>query len=182
MRASTPFAADTGSDVDPRLETLAASAFDNVYHVGHLVPDLAPAMHALGIGMHITWAPPFEMHSGFSRPDGSVDDQAVRIAFSTSGPPYLELIEVVGATDSIFAEPRLGGMHHVGYYAQRWRDDVARLQDDGWELERTGSGVAFLRDPRSGLRVEVVSVKGRDFLTRILSGDMGSQYPLTERP
>ena len=168
--------------MDPRLETLAASAFDNIYHVGHLVPDLRPAMRSLAGAMQITWAPPFEMRSGFARPDGSTDDQTVRIAFSASGPPYLELIEVVAAADSIFAEPKVGGMHHLGYYAQYWRDDVARLQDDGWELERTGAGVAFLRDPHSGLRVEVVSAKGRDFLTRILSGQMAETYPLTERP
>ena len=168
--------------MDPKLETLAAAAFDNVYHVGHLVPDLWSAMQSLAGALQITWAPPFEMRSGFTRPDGSADDQTVRIAFSTSGPPYLELIEVVAAADSIFAEPKLGGMHHVGYYAQRWRDDVARLQDDGWELERTGAGVAFLRDPRSGLRVEVVSFKGRDFLTRILDGAMAREYPLAERP
>jgi Glyoxalase/Bleomycin resistance protein/Dioxygenase superfamily len=168
--------------MDPRLETLAASAFDNIYHVGHLVPDLALAMQSLSGAMQITWAPPFEMRSGFVRPDGSPDDRSVRIAFSTSGPPYLELIEVVAAADSIFAEPSSGGMHHVGYYAQRWRDDVARLQDDGWELERTGAGVAFLREPRSAMRVEVVSFKGRDFLTRVLDGEMARLYPLTENP
>lgn len=168
--------------MDPTLETLAASAFDNVYHVGHLVPDLLLAMQTLADAMQITWAPPFEMRSGFTRPDGSADDQIVRIAFSTSGPPYLELIEVVAAADSIFAEPKLGGVHHMGYYAQRWRDDVARLQNDGWELERTGAGVAFLRDPRSGLRVEVVSFKGRDFLARVLDGEMARLYPLTEIP
>ena len=168
--------------MDPRLETLAAAAFDNVYHVGHLVPDLILAMDTLAGSMQITWAPPFEMRSGFNRPDGSADDEPVRIAFSTAGPPYLELIEVVPVADSIFAEPRFGGVHHVGYYAARWRDDVARLQDDGWELERTGAGVAFLRDPRTGLRVEVVSFKGRDFLTQILDGEMATQHPLTERP
>ncbi len=129
--------------MDPRLETLAASAFDNVYHVGHLVPDLLPAMQTLADAMQINWAPPFEMRSGFVRPDGSADDRTVRIAFSASGPPYLELIEVVAAADSIFAEPKLGGMHHVGYYAQRWRDDVARLQDDGWELDARVQGSRF---------------------------------------
>ncbi|MGP4057128.1 VOC family protein [Mycobacterium sp. 4D054] len=166
--------------MDPRLEMLAASSFDNVYHLGHVVPDLLTGMESLAGGMQITWAPPFEMRSGFTRPDGSADDQTVRLAFSTSGPPYLELIEVVAAADSIFAEPKLGGLHHVGYYAQRWRDDVARLQDDGWVLERTGAGVAFLRDPRTGLRVEVVSFKGRDFLSRVLSGEMARQFPLTD--
>ena len=55
------------------------------------------------------------------------------------------------------------------------------MQDEGWELERTGAGVAFLRDPRSGLRVEVVSFKGRDFLAQVLSGEMARAHPLTER-
>jgi hypothetical protein len=168
--------------MDPKLETLAASAFDNVFHVGHLVPDLLVAMQTLSEAMQITWAPPFEMHSGFVRPDGSDDNQLVRIAFSNSGPPYLELLEVVAVEGSIFAEPASGGMHHVGYYAERWRDDVARLQEQGWVLERTGPGVAFLRDPRTGLRVEVVSFKGRDFLMQILSGEMAKAHPLTERP
>jgi len=168
--------------MDPTLNTLAAAAFDNVYHIGHVVPDLSAAMQTLGSSLQITWAPPFEMRSGFTRADGSADDQPVRIAFSMSGPPYLELIEVVAAADSIFAEPKLGGVHHVGFYAQRWRDDTARLQGDGWELERIGAGVAFLRDPASGLRVEVVSFKGRDFLTRVLNGEMGAAHPLTERP
>ncbi|MGW0157894.1 VOC family protein [Mycobacterium sp. NPDC003323] len=168
--------------MDPTLHTLAEATFDNVYHVGHLVPDLAIAMQTLAGAMQITWAPPFEMRSGFTRPDGSPDDQTVRIAFSSSGPPYLELIEVVAVHDSIFAEPSRGGMHRIGYYGARWRDDVARLQDDGWVLERTGAGVAFLRDPRTGMRVEVVSFKGRDFLTRILDGQMARDHPLTERP
>lgn len=168
--------------MDSTLATLAASAFDNVYHVGHLVPDLTEAMESLSAAVQISWAPPFEMRSGFTRPDGSPDDNAVRIAFSTGGPPYLELIEVVADPDSIFAEPVHGGMHHLGYYAQRWRDDVARLQGQGWELERTGAGVAFLRDPRSGMRVEVVSFKGREFMTRILNGAMAQDHPLTGRP
>jgi catechol 2,3-dioxygenase-like lactoylglutathione lyase family enzyme len=177
-----PSAAGSGSDVDPASAALAAAAFDNAYHVGHVVPDLLGAMASLSDALQLTWAPPFEMRSGFTRPDGTPDDQSVRIAFSTSGPPYLEVIEVVAAPDSIFAEPRRGGLHHVGYYAQRWRDETARLQAGGWELERTGAGVAFLRDPRSGLRVEVVSVKGRDFLTRVLDGEMARRFPLTGRP
>jgi hypothetical protein len=167
--------------MDPTLATLAPAPFENVFHVGHLVPDLLIAMKTLARDMQITWAPPFEMRSGFARPDGTADDQVVRIAFSNAGPPYLELIEVVAAADSIFAVPALGGMHHVGYYAERWRDDVARLQEEGWEVERVGAGVAFVRDPRTGLRVEVVSFKGRDFLTRVLSGEMGREFPLSER-
>lgn len=164
------------------LDHLSTSAFENVFHIGHLVPDLLAAMEILGRSMQLTWAAPFEMNTGFERPDGSADDQPVRIAFSNQGPPYLELIEIVPVAGAIFAEPAAGGMHHFGYYAQRWRDDVARLVDDGWELERTGAGVAFVREPGTGTRVEVVSYKGRDFLRQVLSGAMARAHPLTERP
>jgi hypothetical protein len=164
------------------LDKLSASPFENLFHIGHLVPDLLTAMEILGRSMQLTWAPPFEMRSGFTRPDGSADDHPVRIAFSNQGPPYLELIEIVPFPEAIFAAPAAGGMHHYGYYASRWRDDVARLVDDGWELERTGAGVAFVRDPRTGTRLEVVSHKGRDFLTHVLDGQMARAHPLTERP
>lgn len=164
--------------MDPTLRTLAPTAFENVYHVGHLVPDLRQAMDVLGRRLQITWAAPFEMESGFETGDGRPDSDVVRIAFSQQGPPYLELIEVVARPGSIFAEPSAGGVHHLGYYAERWRDEVARLVADGMEVERRGSGVAFVRDPVTGTRVEVVSFRGREFLTRILSGDMGADHPL----
>ena len=71
-------------------------------------------------------------------------------------------------------------MHHLGVYAERWRDEVARLVAEGMEVERTGAGVGFVRDPRLGLRIEVVSFRGRDFLTRILDGELGAEFPLTD--
>ena len=168
--------------MDPQLRSLAPTAIENVYHFGHLVPDLQPAMEAFGRRLQLTWSTPFEMASGFERADGEPDSDDVRIAFSAEGPPFLELIEVVPRKGSIFAEPAGGGFHHIGYYAERWRDEVARLTADGMELERRGAGVAFVRDPRLGTRFEIVSFKGRDFLTRILSGEMGEAHPLRDRP
>jgi hypothetical protein len=161
--------------------TLAPTTFENVFHVGYLVPDLLDAMDALGRQLQITWAPPFEMESGFATAAGEPDSDVVRIAFSGQGPPYLEIIEVIPRAGSIFAEPSAGGYHHFGIYAERWRDEVARLTDAGMELERTGAGVAFVREPRTGVRVEVVSFKGRDFLRQILSGEMGAAHPLSDR-
>jgi hypothetical protein len=167
--------------MDPRLATLAPTAIGNAYHVGCLVPDLRDAMTSLGRQLQITWATPFEMDSAFTLPDGTPDSDRVRIAYSADGPPYVEIIEVVTRAGSIFAEPATGGVHHLGVFAERWRDETARLASEGMEVERLGVGVAFVRDPRTGIRTEVVSFKGRDFLTRILSGDMGRDHPLSER-
>jgi len=167
--------------MDPTLATLAPVAFGNAYHLGHVVPDLHAAMESLGRQLQIEWATPFEMDSGFTLADGTPDSDRVRIAFSTTGPPYLEIIEVVPRAGSIFAEPADGGFHHLGVYAERWREETARLAGEGCEVERLGAGVAFVRDPRTGVRIEVVSIKGRDFLTSILSGELGRMNPLGNR-
>jgi catechol 2,3-dioxygenase-like lactoylglutathione lyase family enzyme len=165
--------------MDPALLALGPAAIENLYHVGYVVPDLLEAMESLGRRLQITWATPFQMSTGFETADGGTDDQVTRFALSTQGPPYLELIQVVAAPTSIFAEPAGGGFHHFGVYAERWRDEVARLTDDGMALERTGAGLAFVRDPATGVRIEVVSFRGRPFLDRILSGELGAEYPLS---
>src|SRR5262245_28925860 len=168
--------------MDPELRVLAPAAVENVYHAGYLVPDLRAGMERFGRVLQITWATPFEMESGFATANGEPDSDRVRIAFSNEGPPFVELIEVVPRPGSIFAEPSGGGFHHFGMYAERWRDATARLCAEGMMLERTGSGVAFVRDPHLRLRIEVVSFKGRDFMRQILSGEMGATHPLTDRP
>lgn len=165
--------------MDPDLASLAPNAIDNVYHVGYLVPDLREAMATFGRRLQVTWAAPFEMSTGFETADGDPDDRVGRFALSAQGPPFLELIEVIDHSDSIFAQPRSGGFHHVGVYASRWRDEVARLTADGMVLERVGAGLAFVRDPATGLRLEIVSFKGRPFLDRILSGELGAECPLS---
>jgi catechol 2,3-dioxygenase-like lactoylglutathione lyase family enzyme len=165
--------------VDPTLITLAPTAIDNLYHVGYLVPDLLAAMDTFGRHLQCTWATPFQMGTGFETADGGTDDRVGRFAYSKEGPPFLELIEVIADPASIFAEPSGGGFHHVGVYAERWRDETARLTDAGMEIERIGAGLAFVRDPDTGFRIEVVSFKGRPFLDRILSGELGAECPLT---
>jgi catechol 2,3-dioxygenase-like lactoylglutathione lyase family enzyme len=165
--------------VDPKLVTLAPAAIDNLYHVGYLVPDLRAAMDSFGRRLQITWAPPFQMNTGFETAAGAPDDRITRFAFSQQGPPFLELIQVIREPESIFAQPSAGGFHHFGIYAERWRDEVARLADEGMQLERIGAGIAFVRDPITGVRIEVVSFKGRPYLERILSGALGAEHPLT---
>ena len=165
--------------MDPSLMALAPTGISNLYHVGYLVPDLRAAMDAFGRHLQCTWATPFEMNTGFELPDGGTDDRTGRFAYSKEGPPFLELIEVITHPASIFAAPAEGGFHHVGVYAERWRDEIARLTGEGMQVERLGQGLAFVRDPSTGFRIEVVSFKGRPFLDRILSGELGAECPLT---
>jgi hypothetical protein len=165
--------------IDPTLRSLGPAAVDNLYHVGYVVPDLLAAMDGLGRQLQITWAPPFQMSTAFETADGGTDDEVTRFALSAEGPVHLELIQVVSTPTSIFAEPSTGGFHHFGVYAERWRDEVARLVAEGMELERTGAGLAFVRDPATGVRIEVVSFRGRPYLDRILRGELGAEFPLS---
>ena len=165
--------------MDPKLMVLAPAALDNLFHIGCVVPDLRAAMDSLGPSLQTTWATPFQMNTGFETPDGEADDQVGRFTFSAQGPPFIELIEVISEPGSIFAQPASGGVHHFGVYAEHWRDEVSRLTEGGMELERVGAGVAFVRAPDTGLRIEIVSFRGRTFLERVLSGEVGAEYPLT---
>lgn len=151
---------------------------EDLYHVAYVVPDLLTAMDTMGRRLQVTWATPFQMSTGFETADGGTDDHVTRFAMSTQGPLHVELIQAVADPSSIFAQPAAGGHHHVGVFAERWRDELARLIDDGMVLERTGSGVGFAHDPDTGLRIEVVSAKGRPYFERILSGDLGTEFPL----
>jgi len=165
------------------LEQKAASpiAAENIYHLAYRVPNLLDSMAALSKSLGATWAAPFETEGEFEKPGGGVDKAHLRIAYSLQGPPFIELIEHVGGSPgSIFAEPP-GGVHHIGVYAERWRDETARLVGLGFVHELNGSGLAFVRDPVLGVRYEIVSFRGRDFLDNILSGEMGKLRPLHER-
>ena len=167
--------------MDAKLLAVSPLAIENVYHVAYLVPDLLRAMESLGERLQIEWAPPFEMESEFHTPDGGKATDPARIVYSSQGPPYLELIEVVARPGSIFAEPATGGFHHLGVYAERWRDEMERMREAGMIVEGWGFGTAFVRDPELGVRYEIVSFKGRDFLTRILNGELAAEHPLRER-
>lgn len=162
--------------MDSQLQQVSAIAAENIYHIAHCVPDLDAAMAAYGRRLQITWATPFEVDDAMTTADGAADDNRVRAVYSLQGPPFIELIEIVGRPGSLYDAP--AGIHHLGVYAARWRDEVARLVDAGMEVERWGSGLAFVRDPVLNVRYEIISFKGRDFLTDILSGKLGEQFPL----
>ena len=166
--------------MDPKLSSVSPQAFDNVYHIAYLVPDLLEGMESIGCRLQISWAPPFEMEAEFRMADGTTRRERSRAAYSEQGPPYLELIQVSPNQGSIFSEPAGGGFHHLGVYTESLRAEVERVTEAGMIVEGSGFGVAFVRDPQLGVRYELVSFKGRDFLTRILSGELGAEHPLSE--
>lgn len=151
-------------------EKLSALPIENISHVASIVPDLDRAMREMSEQIGATWAT--TRHSDavmLQMPDGPHTTRNLRVVMSLQGPPYLELLE--GSQDARSIWNIAGGprFHHIGYYAEDWRQEVHRLEDLGMILEATGSGMAYLRDP-VGIRYEVMSWKGKDLVFDWLHG------------
>ena len=120
-------------------------------------------MGALGALFRCGWTP---VHSGrdfqLSGPEGDVDDTARR-TFSTHGAPRIELLE--GSPGSVWAPERGLHVHHTAYWSDDVAGDCARLQAEGWTIERTTFDEqrpkAFVYLVREGQRIEFVDMQRR---------------------
>lgn len=133
---------------------------ERIHHVGVAVPDLEEGMAQLGRALGLVWAPSSEWDVEGDGPDGVVRAR-IRIAWSTAGPVYTELLE--GPTGSVWSTERNQELHHVCYGV----DDVAagsrQLEERGLPVEVLGSGgsggsaaFAYHRSP-DGMRVELLA-------------------------
>lgn len=118
------------------------------FQVGIVVPDLEAAMDELGEALNLEWGEIII---------NRVLDWDVRLVFSTAT-PYIELVEgPVGSPWDATAGPRLD---HLGYWADDPDAEALRLEARGWQTELDGRvlgrSVYYQRDPRSGLRIEMV--------------------------
>jgi hypothetical protein len=131
-----------------------------LFKTGLLVTDLEGALRDLGRWLGVAWTPVQQSRLVLATPSGR-EEVALRFAYSTGSPPYLELLEAQPA--GYYAAPAGAHLHHVG----RWVDDLAKasraLADAGLPLEAAGvdaSGrapavFAFHRGAH-GLRIELV--------------------------
>lgn len=145
-----------------------------MFHVGHLVPDIEAAMRDLGEPFGLTWT------EVVRRDDQRVwtprDGQRrvpLTFCYSTAGPQHVELIEGPEGTPWWHGDER--NLHHAGVWA-----DVPALTEDlvarGWELvcsqvspdEGYGS-FSYVRSP-TGFLLEPVTNANRDRMARWFQG------------
>lgn len=126
------------------------------YHVGLIVPDLDAAVTAMTAAGGYTWTRPIEATLRVTTTHGDVE-MPFRFVYSIEA-PHLELIQEV--PDTIWAAPKDGAAHHLGY----WVDDLATaaqgLENAGYRCEARPAGpqlssFAYYLSP-TGLRVEIV--------------------------
>ena len=130
----------------------------NYFHVGYVVPDLGEAMERLTESAGLRWAAARTLPVTLRTPAGEISTE-VNLTYSVQGPPHLELIAEQPGT--IWGSEH-SGLHHLGYWSGRFADDVDALTRTGFEFEAGAvdehgalTRFAYLREPHTGLRVEL---------------------------
>ncbi|MFT6291563.1 MAG: catechol 2,3-dioxygenase-like lactoylglutathione lyase family enzyme [Ilumatobacter sp.] len=138
--------------------------YQDLFHVGIRVPDLAVAMDELGASMNLIWAEVRENPAQtLWTPQNGLEEIHLKFVYSAEGPQHIELLE--GAPGSFWDGTECTGTHHVGV----WVDDVAAqtnaLIESGWTLVGSqhepspseGFGAFTYVKPPTGLIVELVN-------------------------
>jgi len=150
------------------LKPLSPVPWENVYHLGMVVDDIARAAREMGDELGLTFEEPRPANV-IVRDASGTGPQSVLVSFARQGPPYVELIQSrSGGVWTSAGGPR---MHHVGVWTDDLAKDVARFTRLGLEMEAHGLDAAgkltlfaYMRDAQ-GLRIELVDSAGRAGLT-----------------
>lgn len=153
--------------------TLSPVPWENLYHMGLVVPDITRAVAELSAQMGITFEDPWPVTVNV-RDHRGVAPETLTVTFGRQGPPFLELIQASGGgVWTAEGGPRL---HHVGIWTDDLAGEVARLESNGMRREAAGVGpdgrlnlFAYLIGP-DGLRVELVDGAGRQAMLKRLKG------------
>lgn len=144
------------------------------FHVGYVVPDLDEAMQQLTASAGLRWAAARRLPVTLRTPAGGISTQ-VHLTYSVQGPPHLELIAVQPGT--IWSRDHCG-LHHLGYWSSHFHDDVDALINAGFEVEAGAvdehgalTRFAYLREPHTGLRVELRDEERRPTTEQWLRGE-----------
>jgi Glyoxalase/Bleomycin resistance protein/Dioxygenase superfamily len=132
----------------------------SLFHVGIVVPEMAPAQARLAELLGVEWGPVVEV-ADLPVKDGAGTETAVpnRLCYTT-GVPHLELIEEVPGT--VWTCNEYSNLHHIGFFVAGLGAETRRLEGAACPMELCGrdgarapSSFAYHRDPL-GIRLELV--------------------------
>ncbi len=129
--------------------------YDNVFHLGIIVPQIEQGMEEIGRRFGVTWAEPTPSHVTLPTEKGPQD---LSFVYSYEGPPHLELIEAVPNT--IWEAGPGSRIHHIGIYVDDVESEVERLTAEGAVLDMAGvrdgriTWVSYLNS-ELGVRIEL---------------------------
>jgi hypothetical protein len=142
--------------------------YQDLYHTGVVVADMADAQKELSDVLGVTWGPQGKFEAPVLLEDGP-GEMTFEWAYTAEGPHLLELVTAIPGTLWSVSPP--GYAHHTGY----WCDDVAgvsaALSAKGLPLVATvgtdqvdGPATAVYHRGRSGLYIELVDRTYREVL------------------
>ena len=138
-------------------------AFEDVYHVGVIVPDLEAAMDELGRRFACDWRDPATATVRV-RDQGGDRILSPRVAFSAQSDPIaLELIEAIPGT--VWRVGERSQLHHFGLYVESVEAAIEELgpaltvEMAGLDREGMLAGFCYVNDGL-GVRMELVERGG----------------------
>jgi catechol 2,3-dioxygenase-like lactoylglutathione lyase family enzyme len=137
-----------------------------LFHTGVIVDDLELAMVTWSAAFGIHWAEPLQNRGELVTTSGVLPRES-RLTYSLEGPHHLELIEHVDATawEKVTGGPKV---HHLGFHVSDLQHEIERLAAIGFVPEAQTAeidsqrGYCFLRDPNSGMWIELVGPEVHD--------------------
>ncbi len=140
--------------------------YDDVFHVGIIVPRIEKGMEEIAKRFGVTWPRPPGTASIRVRTKAGMQTLASRYAYTAEGPPYLELIEAVPGT--VWEAGAGSRIHHLGAFVDDLDGEIERLTAEGADLEMTtvgedGSrvlGVSYINSAL-GVRLELLPATSR---------------------
>jgi catechol 2,3-dioxygenase-like lactoylglutathione lyase family enzyme len=154
--------------------------YQQIFHVGLLVPDVDRAMTELGDQLGLAWARvQHAPRRSVWTPERGPEEVGLTFVYSCEGPQHIELLR--GDPGSIWDSDKTRGLHHVGVWSNDVAADAERFVSAGWSVvaaataPEDGFGSFAYVAPPSGLIVELVSAAARPrFDTWFAGGTLGS--------
>lgn len=152
------------------------------FHVGILVSDIEEAMARYSPALDVTFVRPTIVNVPHLEYRGERSEVSLRLAYTTQGPAYYELIEMID--EGFYGRWNGQGIHHVGVWEADVEARVRRLTASGLELEAAqyspeGRFVAAYLNPGdlNGLRVELVDEGRRRMMEDWIRGSAFEDFP-----
>lgn len=130
----------------------------DLYHLGVVVDDVMTAAHEISEVTGTRWTHPIEFEQWMRF--GGIDREIEFVAMYSLDAPHYELIQAIPGTP-LGNVTRENAVHHVGYWANDFHADIARLRELGFTEEVLGLdehlqpwGFAYFLTP-GGRRIEI---------------------------
>ena len=144
--------------------------FENIFHMGIIVPNIESGMKEISSRFGVTWAEPVKPATvPIVRTQEGIGSLSSRFVYSAEGPLWFELIEAVPGT--VWAA-QTSNIHHIGAFVDDIDAEVERLLAEGNQLEMerldengNRSSACYINSELN-VRLEIFPSSGRENLMK----------------